>query len=334
MQDNLNSSSWSRWVLKCAALYNIAWGTLVVLLPEETLRLAGFQTPVDHPALWQCIGMIVGVYGVGYWIASGDPQRHWPIVFVGLLGKILGPVGFATGVLTGDLPGQMGWTILLNDLIWWLPFGALLWSTLRSHLITTSGYAFDTFDDDPVRELRTQFGDSLFELSDKSPQLVVFLRHAGCTFCREALADLGQQRSEIESKGAQIVLVHLGDKNAVADLLTRNNLIDLPRIYDPDCRLYQQFGLELGNFSELFGWRVVLRGLKAAIVDRHGIGAVSGNALQMPGAFVVHKGKFLKGFQYTSASDRPDYVRFVYESLCDSDQITKKADVSPTVVEC
>ena len=29
--------------------------------------------------------MIVGVYGIGYIIAAGNPYKHWPIIFVGLL---------------------------------------------------------------------------------------------------------------------------------------------------------------------------------------------------------------------------------------------------------
>ena len=71
--------------------------------------------------------MIVGVYGVGYGIAAANPFRHWPIVFVGLLGKILGPIGFIGAVTSGRFPKLMGWTIVTNDLIWWLPFGIILW---------------------------------------------------------------------------------------------------------------------------------------------------------------------------------------------------------------
>jgi small multidrug resistance pump len=44
-----------------------------------------------YPDIWQCVGMIVGVYGVGYLIAAFDPLRHWPVILVGLLGKVLGP---------------------------------------------------------------------------------------------------------------------------------------------------------------------------------------------------------------------------------------------------
>ncbi len=83
--------------------------------------------------LWQCIGMIVGVYGIGYWLAARDPARHWPIVLVGLLGKVLGPIGFLQAGLTDQLPWRCGWLIVTNDLIWWVPFASILLAARRAH---------------------------------------------------------------------------------------------------------------------------------------------------------------------------------------------------------
>jgi small multidrug resistance pump len=88
--------------------------------------------------LWQCIGMIVGVYGIGYACAARDPTRHWPIVLVGLLGKVLGPIGFVDAATRGEVPWQAGWLIISNDLIWWIPFSALL---LRSRKLHRDGLA-------------------------------------------------------------------------------------------------------------------------------------------------------------------------------------------------
>jgi ligand-binding SRPBCC domain-containing protein len=70
--------------------------------------------------------MIVGVYGIGYIIAASEPETHWPIVLVGLLGKIFGPIGFAMAVLSGTFPPLFGLTIVTNDLIWWIPFALIL----------------------------------------------------------------------------------------------------------------------------------------------------------------------------------------------------------------
>lgn len=114
-----------RHVLIAAAVYNLTWGLLVVLFPLAPFRWAG-MTPPNYPELWQCLGMIVGVYGIGYGIAATDPMRHWPIVLVGLLGKVFGPIGFLGAALRGRLPWSFGLTILTNDLIWWLPFGLIL----------------------------------------------------------------------------------------------------------------------------------------------------------------------------------------------------------------
>jgi hypothetical protein len=70
--------------------------------------------------------MIVGVYGIGYAIAASNPLRHWPIVLLGLLGKIFGPIGFVWAASHGELPWIAGLTILTNDVIWWLPFALIL----------------------------------------------------------------------------------------------------------------------------------------------------------------------------------------------------------------
>ncbi len=83
--------------------------------------------PPGYPAIWQCLGIVIGVYGVGYACAATAPLRHWPIVLVGLLGKILGPMGFVLAARHGELPWRFGWILLTNDLIWWLPFAVMLW---------------------------------------------------------------------------------------------------------------------------------------------------------------------------------------------------------------
>lgn len=79
-----------RWWLCAAAIYNIVWGAFVVLFPNALFEWIGAETP-RYPELWQCIGMIVGVYGIGYAIAARDPLRHWPIVLVGCWARSSGP---------------------------------------------------------------------------------------------------------------------------------------------------------------------------------------------------------------------------------------------------
>jgi len=121
---------WATWWLRAAAIYNLAWGAVVIAFPQWLFDATGAMR-VNYPEIWQCVGMIVGVYGVGYWIAAGDPRRHWPIVLVGLLGKFFGPIGFAVALSRGTFPPAFGLTILTNDLVWWAPFGLILRDAAR-----------------------------------------------------------------------------------------------------------------------------------------------------------------------------------------------------------
>ncbi len=128
MNEEPNVKRAPRWMAYCllvAGVYNLLWGTFVVLFPMAAFRWMNIPPP-NYPSIWQCVGMIVGVYGIGYVAAARDPLRHWPIVLVGLLGKICGPLGFAMTAARGELPWSLGWTILTNDLIWWLPFALIL----------------------------------------------------------------------------------------------------------------------------------------------------------------------------------------------------------------
>lgn len=121
----------ARWLV-AAGVYNLAWGALTVLYPGWLFDLTGLEPP-NYPFIWQCVGMIVGVYGIGYLAASADPIRHWPIVLVGFLGKIFGPLGYAMGVMQGDVPPAFGVTLPTNDLVWWVPFGIMLYHAARAH---------------------------------------------------------------------------------------------------------------------------------------------------------------------------------------------------------
>ena len=113
-----------------AAGYNLLWGVLNVLAPEVLFGLIGLAPPKDV-AIWQVVGMFVLVYAPAYWWAARLPERHGHLILIGLLGKVLGPIGFAWSAAGGQLPLAFGWTILTNDLIWWPAFGLYLRDAAR-----------------------------------------------------------------------------------------------------------------------------------------------------------------------------------------------------------
>jgi hypothetical protein len=112
-------------------VYNLVWGAAVIVAPHALFDITGLER-MRYPEIWQCVGMIVGVYGVGYLIAARDHRTHWPLVLVGLLGKILGPIGFAIALAKGTFPPLFAVTILTNDLVWWVPFALILRDAARS----------------------------------------------------------------------------------------------------------------------------------------------------------------------------------------------------------
>ena len=67
--------SWEGKALFIAGIYNILWGSWAVFFPKAAFEYSGAEIP-NYLELWQCVGMIVAVYGVGYFIASSNPYRH------------------------------------------------------------------------------------------------------------------------------------------------------------------------------------------------------------------------------------------------------------------
>lgn len=153
----------------------------------------------------------------------------------------------------------------------------------------------------------TQSGQRLLDMSAAAPVLLVFLRHAGCTFCRETLSDLSKHRTTIESNGTRIVIVHMGDVQSMENLLERYELVGLDRIVDATQELYRTFGLKRGTLRQLFGLRVLNRAFLGGALARHGIGPLQGDSSQMPGLFLIHQGAIVRRFRHRSVADRPDY---------------------------
>ena len=122
---NQDSPGWMTTTLKMAALYNLFWGAWVILFPGHFFYLTEMEPP-GQLLIWQGMGMVIGVYGLGYWWASYAPIRHWPIVAVGFLGKIFGPLGFLINYFADEVPGAFAYTLITNDFIWWIPFFLIL----------------------------------------------------------------------------------------------------------------------------------------------------------------------------------------------------------------
>ena len=163
-----------------------------------------------------------------------------------------------------------------------------------------------------LRDTRTESGRSLLELVDERPVLLVFLRHFGCTFCRQAIDDVSKVRAELEGRGAQAVFVHLGSPERAKPFFDYYHLSSVERVSDPEGRLYGSpvFSLARISFIQLFRPAVWIAWLKGAIAA-HGIGLIKEDALQLPGVFFLRDRKIVNLFRHRTIADRPNYLALV-----------------------
>jgi hypothetical protein len=132
---------WHRAVFLAAGLYNIGWGLYSALDPQWLFRFAGMP-PQRYPEIFACLAMVVGLYGILYLEIARRPERGWLMAAVGLVGKVLGPIGLALLLLRGAWPPATLALCVTNDLIWWIPFGLYLhdaWPAFRADLGHGSG---------------------------------------------------------------------------------------------------------------------------------------------------------------------------------------------------
>ena len=121
----LKRRAWHRAAFLAAGAYNIAWGLYAALDPDWFFRYAGLE-PLNHPEIFACLGMVIGLYGVLYLEVARRPEHGFLIAAVGLAGKLLGPIGLAVLILTDRWPLRAVLLCVTNDVIWWLPFALYL----------------------------------------------------------------------------------------------------------------------------------------------------------------------------------------------------------------
>jgi len=294
---------WMSVTLLAAGLYNLLFGIWAVGWPHLWFEWSHMEPP-KYPEIWQSVGMIVGVYGIGYLIAASNPIRHWPIVLVGFLGKFLGPFGFIKAVSSGALPLSSTWITITNDLIWWIPFTLILWKTLQAKFgkPLTRKHPYSPAEAAEVYQLSS--GETLAEAAQQQTVVIVFLRHFGCTFTRQILRGLEELKTQAKRNDARLVLVHMLQRGDETEYLAASNS-DIPRIADPNCELYRAFGLGKAGPFELFGPQVWLRGA-VALFKGCGVGHLAGDGMQMPGAFLYKDEKILRSQPAKSAANLPD----------------------------
>ena len=142
------------------------------------------------------------------------------------------------------------------------------------------------------------------------PTLVVLLRSFGCTFCREAMADVAAAKDAIHDAGANIAFVHGASPFEASPWFSMYGLDDLMIVSDPTLEHYKAFGLRQVPVTSLVHPKAWARGAVCAL--SHGFGGQTFEMMkQLPGVFLVQQDRVLAEFRHRSPADRPDYVALV-----------------------
>lgn len=156
---------------------------------------------------------------------------------------------------------------------------------------------------------RAESGRTLLELADEGPVLLIFLRHFGCAFCRQAIEDVANIRAELEAQGVWPVFVHLGTPERAKSYFDYYHLSDVERVSNPDGSLYHEpaFGLARVNVFQLFRPAVWIAWARGAL-RKYGIGMLKEDILQMPGVFLLRERRIARVYRHRTIADRPDYL--------------------------
>jgi hypothetical protein len=159
----------------------------------------------------------------------------------------------------------------------------------------------------------TESGATLLDLAERSPVLLVFLRHFGCSFCRKAISDVAELRPELAARGVRPVFVHLGPPDLAKVYFDYYGLSEVERINDPDATIYQHPVFALGRTNPF--WQavnpIVLFGWFKGTIFKHGIGKIQGDGHQMPGIFFLKGPKIVRRFLYRTIADEPNYRKLI-----------------------
>jgi peroxiredoxin len=166
-------------------------------------------------------------------------------------------------------------------------------------------------DQDILSMMRTQDNSDVLSISNQKPTMLVFLRHFGCQFCREAMDDLSKLRPKLAEQNTELVFVHMAENDIAEEYFRKFNLSGTRHVSDPNCRYYTAFGLVKGSFTQLFGLQSWIRGFSVQAKYGTEVGKHLGDSFQMPGAYMIFEGEIRDSYIHRNASDRPDYNKMV-----------------------
>lgn len=116
---------WMTRLLWFVGGYNLLAGLGMLCLYHEGFKLLGMTKPdVNLPV--QLVGILVGLFGVGYWMVAAHPFENRSVLLLGFWSKLLGSVLGLYYVFAGKLPLFFLALLFFSDIIYLPPFAVIL----------------------------------------------------------------------------------------------------------------------------------------------------------------------------------------------------------------
>jgi len=288
-------------ILKVSSVFSLFWGLLFIFSPGSFSTAGSIVLPITSAAFVVLTGIVYLLNSLILYIASFDKARHWLAIllvsFIDLAVTCLF-LYFTVNSYYDLLPGSL---LCLIHLVKYLALLGVL----------NAAYEENTFEESAPKKfndllgiVRTSQNKSLLELSNEKKVLLVFVRHFGCTFCRETVSEFAKIDDMIAEKNYHLVFVHMSDTDFGNQFFSQYYKHPVHHISDPAKLLYRSLNLKRGTFLQLFGPMTWVRGIYAGLFKGNGLGEVEGDSLQLGGLFILDQGKIVFEHRSKSASQQ------------------------------
>lgn len=116
---------WMTAVLRFVAVYNVLAGFSMLVFYHESYKLMGVPKPALVMPL-QLVGILVALFGVGYWLVASNPVENRNLLLLGFWSKALGSLLGIYYVAQGGLPPVFLVILFFADIIYLPPFAIIL----------------------------------------------------------------------------------------------------------------------------------------------------------------------------------------------------------------
>jgi hypothetical protein len=114
-----------RYLLRFVAIYNLLAGLVMLVFYHEAFKVMGLHKP-DLNLPLQLVGVLVGLFGVGYWMVANHPLLNRNILVLGFWSKALGSLLGIYYVAQGKLPPVFLVILFFADIVYLLPFAVII----------------------------------------------------------------------------------------------------------------------------------------------------------------------------------------------------------------